>query len=207
MSTDYENMTNPEIVAAVANLDDAERGKALDSLSGDQRKAVEEVISSHPANDGARAAVLERLGREKQIHDSQAWTADGISPNSPLVTEATAGKFTEAADPEGAIDKMVSDTAQKAGGDLLAAAGKDTSKTLSSDDAAKAAHEAARPQAAVGDKVKVVDGQDGEITAVDDAGYATAIKLADGTEVNGVKYLYADKAKAQADADWQKAKK
>jgi hypothetical protein len=214
MST-YAQMTNPEIVAAIARLDEEERAKALKEIGTSRAAAVQEIIDSHPEQDGARAAVLERLGREKQIRDSQAWTADGISPNSPLVTEATAGKFKEAANPEGAIDEMVADTAKKA--DVLLA-GHDTSKTLSSDEAASkkdtaplsppsdaGTGEAERPAAVVGDKV-TVGGQAGEIIAVDGAGYATAILLADGTEVNGVEYLYVDKAKAKADKAWQKVK-
>jgi hypothetical protein len=137
MSANYQQMTNPEAVAAVARLEGDEREKALASLGTARRTAVEDVLASHPESVGARAAVLERLGREKQIRDAQAYTADGISPNTPLVTKAVEGQFTEAAAPEAAIDKMVGDTAAKGGGGgaVLAAAGKDTSKTLSSDEA------------------------------------------------------------------------
>lgn len=62
-----------------------------------------------------------------------------------------------------------------------------------------------RPRAVVGDKV-TVGKKDGEIAAVDAEGYATKVKLSDGTEVDGVKYEYADAAKAKADKAWQKAK-
>lgn len=129
----YDHLTNPEIVA----LGEEEREKALAALSDDRRGEIEKAIAAQIEPDGARAATLERLGREKQITDSQAWTADGQSPNSPLVTGAAAAKFTEAENPEAVIDEMATATAEKAGGDLLAAAGHDTSKTLSSDEAAE----------------------------------------------------------------------
>jgi hypothetical protein len=132
----YQNMTNPEIVAAIANLEGEEREKALASLGKKQREAVDEALAAQIPPDGARAAVLERLGREKQIADSQAWTSDGVSPNSALVTAASAGKFVEHPDPEAVIDQLATDTAAKAeaSGDIVA--GKDTSVTLSSEEAA-----------------------------------------------------------------------
>jgi hypothetical protein len=133
----YHNMTNPEIVAAVSGLEGTDKDKALASLPDAQREAVEEALAASIPADGARAAVLERLGREKQINDAQAWTADGISPNSALVTEAAAGKFTEAKAPEAVIDDLTAQTQAKIeeSGDLLAAAGKDTGATLSAETA------------------------------------------------------------------------
>lgn len=138
---DYKGMTNPEIVASIATLEGEEREKALASLEG-RREGVEEALNAQLPPDGARAATLERLGREKQINDSQAWTADGVSPNSALVTEAAKAKFTEAADGEKVIEDLTKDTAEKAAaaGDIVA--GKDTSATLSSEEAAEGAAEA-----------------------------------------------------------------
>jgi hypothetical protein len=139
----YQGMTNPEAVAAIARLEGKDREKALADL-GERREAVEEALASQPEVDGARAAVLERLGREKQINDSQAWTADGISPNSPLVTEAAAAKFTEAQDGEAVIGQLTEETAAKSEGDMLAASGRDTGQSLSSEEAAKGQEEAKR---------------------------------------------------------------
>lgn len=132
----YNNLTNPEIVAAVGGLEGVERTKALASLGDDRRKEVEAALTASMPFDGARAAVLERLGREKQISDSQAWTSDGVSPNSPLVTEAAAAKFTEAPAPEAVLDTLTADTQAKAEASADVVAGKDTSATLSSKEAA-----------------------------------------------------------------------
>ena len=183
---DYKQMTNPEIVAAVGKLEGEAKAEALADL-GDRGEAVQAALNAQLEPDGARAAVLDRLGREKQISDSQAWTADGISPNSPLVTEAVAAKFTEASAPEAVIDTLVSDTAAKGEGDLLAAVGKDTSKTLSSDEAAAGA---AEDSADTGKKLKgkLPDGFPGKaaLEAADVTTYAQARKLRDGAGLTSV---------------------
>lgn len=178
----YHNLTNPEIVAEVSKLEGDEREKALASLGKAQREAVSEALSAALPPDGARAAVLERLGREKQIADSQAWTADGISPNSALVTEASAGKFTEAEAPEAVIEQLTTDTVAKAeaSGDIVA--GKDTSATLSSEEAAGAGEEGKKLRG------KLPDGFPGksELEAAGVTTYAQVKKLRDGDGLTSV---------------------
>ena len=63
-----------------------------------------------------------------------------------------------------------------------------------------------RPNAEVGDRVLVGDGnKPGEIVAVE-KGVATLIRLDDGTEATDTGYVYANEQKAQADADFQASK-
>lgn len=186
---DYKGMTNPEIVASIATLEGDEREKALASLEG-RREGIEEALNAQLPVDGARQATLERLGREKQINDSQAWTADGVSPNSALVTEAAKAKFTEAEDGEKVIEDLTKQTAEKAeaSGDIVA--GHDTSATLSSEDAAGVGEESA------GDTGKTLKGKlpadfpaKAELEAAGVTTYARARALRDGdgfTSVAGI---------------------